>query len=112
MSDNVHDLTLQVLRQIRDEVGKTNTRLDLTNTRLDGISGRLDGIGERVEGISEQLEVTNERLGHVETTLEELATQQAFVSKFVRTLAARDRDLAVDVDELRDRVTALERRTG
>jgi septal ring factor EnvC (AmiA/AmiB activator) len=98
MSDNVQDLTLQVLRQIRDEVGKTNTR--------------LDGISERLELTNERLELTNERLGHVETTLQDLATQQAFVSKFVRTLAARDRDLADDVDELRDRVTALERRTG
>lgn len=91
MTDDVQDLTLQVLRQIRDEIVSTNARLDVANERL---------------------EVTNERLGHVETTLQELAGQQAFVSKFVRSLAARDRDLAADVDELRDRVEALERRTG
>jgi chromosome segregation ATPase len=104
MADNIQDLTLQVLRQIRDEIVTTRTdlatRIDRTNERLDQTNDRLD----HVEGTIDR------RLGHVEETLVELAAQQTFVSKFVRSLATRDRDLAEDVDELRTRVDALERR--
>jgi len=41
---NVGDLTVQILREIRDETKKTNTRLDQTNTRLDGLNERVDGL--------------------------------------------------------------------
>ena len=33
--DNVADLTVEILKQIRDEVRNTNVRLDATNERLD-----------------------------------------------------------------------------
>lgn len=100
MAEDIQNLTLQVLRQIRDEVTKTNERIDRVDRTLN------DHLG----AVETRLDTTNERLGHVEATLAELATQQTFVSKFVRNLAARDRDLAEDVDELRTRVDALERR--
>ena len=107
MTEETKDLTLQVLRQIRDEI--VATRVDLraeiakTNERLDVANARLDDVNERLDS-------TNERLGHVEHALRDLAGQQTFVSKFVRTLASRDRDLAADVDDLRARVETLERR--
>lgn len=46
------DLTLEVLKSIRDEVKKTNTRLDATNTRLDALSDDVkelrDELGRRI----------------------------------------------------------------
>jgi len=102
MTDTVQDLTLQVLRQIRDEI--VVTREDLR--------AEIGKTTERIDQTNQRLDLTNERLGHVESGLRDLAAQQYFVSKFARSLASRDRDLEADVDELRTRVDALERRTG
>lgn len=82
-----------MLGQIRDEIVATpvDLRAEIAKT-------------------NERLDVNNERLDHVEHALRDLAEQQTFVSRFVRTLASRDRDLAADVDDLRARVETLERR--
>ena len=39
---SVGDLTVEILKQIRDGVRATNERLDQTNARLDGMNQRLD----------------------------------------------------------------------
>ena len=39
---DVANLTVQILREIRDEAKKTNARLDDTNARLDDTNARLD----------------------------------------------------------------------
>lgn len=79
-------LTLHVLREIRDAIVTTRTEL----------SARID--------------VTNERMGVVETTLRDLAEQQRFVVRHLSALTTRDRKLEGDVDELRSRVDAIEKR--
>jgi chromosome segregation ATPase len=43
------DLSTQVLIEIRDEVRKTNARLDQTNARLDQTNARLDQTNERLD---------------------------------------------------------------
>jgi chromosome segregation ATPase len=50
-NDKVTDLTVMVLREIRDEVRElrgeakeTNARLDQTNARLEGLTQRVDGL--------------------------------------------------------------------
>jgi len=53
---------VQILREIRDEVRQTNARLDQTNARL----------------------------GVIETTVLELAEQQRFVVRHLKSLADRD----------------------
>lgn len=86
-------LTVEILRQIRDEIVATRTdlgaRIDQTNVRLDQ---------------------TNTRLDAVEHTLLELSEQQRFVVRHLEALTARDRTLERDVDELRTRVDAIEKR--
>jgi hypothetical protein len=42
--ERVANLTVEILREIRDEAKKTNTRLDQTNARLDQTNVRLDGL--------------------------------------------------------------------
>ena len=79
MSD-VHDLTVTVLREIRDGIGgvgeqltETNRRLDRnqeeTNRRLDGLGERLDRnqeeTSQRLDGLGERLDGLNERLDNV-----------------------------------------------
>jgi hypothetical protein len=101
------DLTVEVLREIRDEMrgmrgelGKTNERLDQTNERLDQVNGRLDQ--------------TNSRLGRVEHGLVDLggfmrqiALDQACHERFhVHHVEVLERDVA----DLKGRVNRLEGR--
>lgn len=75
---------IQLLREIRDESRQTNTRLDQANARLEV----------------------------VETTVLELAEQQRFVVRYLRSLSERDRTLDDDLHELRRRVDEIEARLG
>ncbi len=97
MSDPHDNLTVAILREIRDEI--VTTRSDL---------------GARIEsGLAEvrtELGHTNARLEVVETTLLEMAEQPRFVVRHLGVLAGRDRVLETDVDELKARVDAIERR--
>lgn len=91
MTDN--DLTLAVLREIRDEL--KSTRDELKSTRAD-LSARIDE--------------TNERLSGLEGGMQELAVQQRFVVQWLKAGTPRDRRLETDVAELRARVGVLEER--
>ena len=87
------NLTIHVLREIRDEIVTLRTE---TRTGFTQLSDRVDG--------------TNERLEVVETTLRDLAEQQRFVVRHLSALTNRDRKIEAEVDALRDRVDAIEKR--
>lgn len=99
MSEAV-DITIEILKSIRDEIRGTNARLDQTNERLDQTNERLD-----------RLEV---RVGRVEQGLVDLG-------KFMRRLA-RDMEkyekfhhhhvevIEKDVEDLKARVRSVEER--
>lgn len=92
---DVSDVTVEILKQIRDEIRTTRTdlagRIDQTNARLDQ---------------------TNARLDKVEETLLELATQQRFMVKHLRENRDRELRIEAEVDSLRKRVEDIERRLG
>ena len=88
------DITVEILKDIRDEIRGINTRLDGTNTRLDGVTERLDGV--------------TERLDLVETTLLDLASQHGFLVRYTRTIAERESRLEPRVNALEGRVEKLE----
>lgn len=92
MSDTA-DLTIQVLRQIRDEIITTRTDLAV----------RIDRTNERIDG-------TNERVERVEHALLDLAEQQRFVVRHLRTLSERDRRLEEDITEIRGRLEVVEKK--
>ena len=74
-------LTVQILREIRDEVRGTNARLDQTNARLDQTNARLD----RVEvGLGTLREEMLARFEVVETTLRDLAQQLVVLARAVK----------------------------
>ena len=82
-------LTVQILRDIRDDIRGVRAEVHATNERLD---------------------VTNEQVGLVETTLRDLAEQQRFVVRHLSALTSRDRKLETEVDDLKGRVDAIEKR--
>jgi len=82
------DVTVQILREIRDEIRGLGGRIDQTNERLDQ---------------------TNERLGKVEGAVLDVAAQQRFVVRYLKALTGRDRRLEADVAELQGRVEVLEK---
>jgi len=111
------DEQTELLRSIWNEIKALGVnlggRIDLTNERLDELSSRVDHNGRRIDETNQRLDETNQRLGSleqrtgvIETTLTELATQQVFLSRFVRH--AVDQDIA----ELKVRVSRLEAERG
>ena len=96
------DLTIEILKQIRDGIGSMHTDL---NARLDGLNERVDGLNVRVDGL-------NVRVDRVERGLLDLG-------KFMRTIALAQTKherfhthhverLEGDVDDLKERVARLE----
>jgi len=66
----VSDITVAILKEIRDGIGALRQTHEQTNERLDALSDRVE------EGLSE----TNHRLGRVEAGLRDLGS-------FMRTIA-------------------------
>lgn len=91
------DLTIQVLRQIRDEI--ITTRTDL--------GARIDAMGAH---LGTRIDETNERVERVEHTLLDLAEQQRFVVRHLRALSERDRRLEDDITEIRGRLEVVEKK--
>ncbi len=75
------DLTIEILRQIRDEMGglrRDNVELrESLNARIDGLRESLNA---RIDQTNERLDQTNQRLGRVEQGLLDLGS-------FMRELA-------------------------
>jgi chromosome segregation ATPase len=91
------DITVAILREIRDEIRGTNARLDQTNTRLDHTISRLDDTNVR-------LDRTN---GRLDTLIDDFSEFRAEVSqRFDTVLAVAGKHHA----ELADRVRVLETR--
>jgi len=97
---DVEHLTIEILKQIRDEVRSTReelgARIDQTNARLDQTNVRLDQ--------------TNARLGAVDATLVDLAVQQRFIVRNVKRSASREKAYREDLDDLKRRVDDIEAR--
>ncbi|MGE0791569.1 MAG: hypothetical protein AB7S26_38190 [Sandaracinaceae bacterium] len=100
------NLTVEILKQIREEIVKNGARIDHVRTEL---SARIDHVridlGERIDGVAARVAV-------VEGAVLEIAEQQRFVVLHLGALTERDRRLETEVDALRGRVDAIEERLG
>ena len=96
------DVTIEILKDIRDEIRSTNKRLDSTNQRLDSVQSTLT---ERLDAVESTL---THRLGAVEVTLLDLAEQQRFVVRYTKAIAERDGRIEGRVSALETRVDELE----
>ena len=101
MSEN---LTVEILKDIRDEIRSTNTRLDTTNTRLEVL--RVD-LTERLDATNSRLDATNSRLDSVESALKDLAAQMLFLSKFVKNSVEKQGE---ELTDIRSRLSRVEGR--
>ena len=97
------EITTAILRQIRDEIVKTNSRLE---TLTAGTNERLDTLTMHAERTNERLDTTNERLTVVETVLRDVAAQVVFLGRYVKN----KQDVAIA--DLRKRVGKLEKKVG
>lgn len=101
----MNDLTVEILREIRDEIRSTNTRLDTTNTRLDTTNARLEATADRLDARLERLERQ-----HVSAELH-IATELVAVAAVmgeIRDGLTRDRDLRGAVADHEARIRRLE----
>src|SRR5262245_42964591 len=84
------DLTVSILREIRDEIRTTRVELkaeiSATNSTLDATRGELS---RRIDG-------TNERLDAVDATLKDLAGQQVLLTRYVKSASGRSEDAIED----------------
>lgn len=70
------NLTLEVLKEIRDGVCRTNERLDRTNERLDQTVNRLDETVERLDRMVERQDRTDERQDQMLARMDQMAERQ------------------------------------
>lgn len=89
------DITVEILKDIRDEIRKTNTRLDTVESTL---TTRLGAVESTLAN----------RFGAVEATLLDLAEQQRFVVRYTKAISERDSRLEPRVVALESRVDKLE----
>jgi hypothetical protein len=92
------DITVEILRDIREAIRGTNTRLETMESSL---SHRLDGVTDRLDGVTQRLDL-------VETTLLDLAEQHRFLVRYTRATAERESHLEPRVSALESRVDKLE----
>jgi chromosome segregation ATPase len=92
------DITIEILKEIRDEIRGTNARVDTTNGRLDVTNSRLDTLEHAL----------SHRLEAVETTLLDLAEQQRFVVRYTKAISERDARIEPRLSALENRVDRLE----
>ncbi len=101
MEDTPPDITVHILRQIRDEIVTTRTTLsDRIDQVRTGLSDRIDHMETELSG----------RIDQLDSTMKELTQQQRFIVHNLQGLGQRDRRLEGEVDDLRGRVEALEKR--
>lgn len=91
------DITIEILKDIREGVRATNSRLDETNARLDGANVRLDRLEQRQT--ETEIRIATELVG-VAGALRE-----------VRDELRQDRVLRARVDDHERRIAAIEGRT-
>lgn len=92
------DITVEILKDIREAIRGTNSRLDTMESSL---SQRLDGVVQRLDGVTQRLDL-------VETTLLDLSEQHRFVVSYTRALSERESRLEPRVSALESRVDKLE----
>jgi hypothetical protein len=95
------DITVEILKDIRDEIRGGNRRLDTVESTLNQRLGAVEStFNHRLGALEDTL---HQRLGAVESTLLDLAEQQRFVVRYTKAISERDA-------RLEPRVTALEAR--
>jgi hypothetical protein len=103
------DVTVEILREIRDEIRGTRHEL---KTELGELKTELKAeLGELKAELGATRQELSERLSNVEGATLEVAQQQRFVVRYLKGFTARDRALEAEVADLRGRVEILEKKS-
>ena len=84
------DLTVKILREIREEIRATRQELRGTNERLDQTNERLDQTNERLDQTNERLDTVQAlaaRIPVIEAIVESSSQEQVFLGRWVRMLS-------------------------
>ena len=110
------DLTVEILREIRDEARQTNRRLAAVESRLGSMDQRLESMDQRFESMDQRLESMDQRLGRTEQGLSDLGQ---FMRQIALDQARHERFhthhvdvLERDVEDLKGRVRKIEDKVG
>jgi hypothetical protein len=107
------DLTIEILKGIREEARKTNERLDVTNDRLDELrTDMVDRLDELRTDMVDRIERVERRQTETEVRLATELVAVGSAVREVRDLLREDRVLRDRVDDHERRLVAVERRTG
>jgi hypothetical protein len=106
MSMSGSDITVEILKDIRDDIRGVRTEL------REEIHGVRTELREAIHGVrtelGAELRIHTERFGVVEAALRDLAEQQRFVVRYTKATAERDSRLEGRVSTLESRVDKLE----
>ena len=90
------EITLSVLREIRDTVRTTNTKLDLFMEQVD----------KRFEQVDKRFEEVDVQFGHIGIALRDVGLQVMLLARYLKNRTE------VDLVDLIERVTKLEAKVG
>ena len=107
------DLTIEILKGIRDEGRKTNERIDDTNARLDALaetlSGRVDSLSEHVDQMREEL---SRRIVESEIRTATAITDLAGNVRELTSFLKQTNDLRPRVEQCYDYISTIKRQLG
>jgi chromosome segregation ATPase len=102
------DVTVAILREIRDEIRGSNIRLDAVRVELKSeIAEQGQQLRAEVQETNQRLSGVEARLAAVEETLKDLAAQQLMLTRYVKNVVDRHEQ---SIDDLRERVVRIETR--
>lgn len=93
-----NDITVEILKEIRDAVRATNDRVD-------GVRTDLGSLGSELSAFRSELSA---RISATEVAILDIAEQQLFAVRHLETLALRDSRFEDEIIELRVRAETLE----
>jgi hypothetical protein len=96
------DITIEILKEIRDAARGTTLEVEKTNSRFDSMEASLT---QRLDVLADGV---NQRLDLVETAILDLAEQNRFIVRYTKALSERHADVEPRVSALEDRVDKLE----
>jgi len=106
------DLTIEILKNIRDEVRQTNGRLDQTNARLDRMNACLDQTNERVERVESGLSEVSRRIVESEIRTSTAIAELAGTVREMTSVLRAQHDLRPRVERCERDIAALQHRVG
>jgi methyl-accepting chemotaxis protein len=104
------DLTIVVLKEIRDEVRALGTRIDSTNERIDGTNARVDGMNERINGTNERLEELSRRVVESEIRTSTAIADLAGTVRDMTSVLRAANDLRPRVERCEQDIAEMKRR--